>query len=1006
MPRFSIIIPIYNGSKYLSETITSVLDQAFADFELLLVDDFSTDSSLSIANDFAKKDPRISVLAQDENTSTLCCRLRGILESTGQYILLMDQDDELIPDALSNISQVLQDNPVDILHFGVDLVAENSNANEAAVGMLGYLTPSARRLENEDILTAQVSEKDGFDWNVHHKVYRGELARTALMDAKREYLTLSDDLYLSFILASCARSYLALANSPWYVYHLGRGETFGTKTNLESFTSVSKRDAKALDLISDYVSSKQGVIVREDWPDRIRDVYERLAEHVVNEMNDKLDFVFWPEALTTLVSDWPKAILLAELYRLIRDKAYKIVSSRSSDSLADNELNYLVEWVQKEDSTIIDVPTQRYQEMKSSALCHIREIRLCMPFVYRHIALFSTTHKNVDVPQANCIVPVQVGDKKKRFTWAAQDDSGNNISELNPMYCELTTQWWAWKNVNADYYGFCHYRRYFNFSNKNYLENAFGEVMDDFIDWSSSERYGLNDENITRAVEGWDVITSPISDVRRMPGDFRTLREHYSDAPKLNVSDLDRMMAILKEVHPEYSQDVDLFINGHAACFCNMFIMKAQLFNDYCEWLFPLLDLFMNEWDTSLLSKEALRTPGHLAERLLNIYLIHRKRIHPNLRWKQLQCVHFEHPEADCSQLRSLTVSDSYKDVIPIALAADDTYVPMLTTTIESVIRNASPDYYYDIVVLEKNISSKHQQLICEHFSMNKNVSIRFANVVRLINSFDLSTSNEHISIETYYRFLIQWILPDYNKVLYLDSDLIVVGDISDLFAIDLGENLIAAVRDIDFQGNLNMKDGKRMAYAKEVLHLQKPFDYFQAGVLLLNTEGLRSVHTIQEWLTISSDPKYIYNDQDILNAECQGRVVYLDPSWNVMNDCADRVKNVFSFAPAMYFDSYQRSVAHSKIVHYAGFEKPWKPNGCDRDELYWFYARNTPFYESLIESRCGVKSSERNGGYVVHQKAIKDNNPIRKIIDPIMPLGSQRREVAKSVVRKIRGRS
>lgn len=257
--------------------------------------------------------------------------------------------------------------------------------------MLGYLTPSARRLENEDILTTQVSEKDGFDWNVHHKVYRGELARTALMDAKREYLTLSDDLYLSFILASCARSYLALANSPWYVYHLGRGETFGTKTNLESFTSVSKRDAKALDLISDYVSSKQGVIVREDWSDRIRDVYERLAEHVVNEMNDKLDFVFWPEALTTLVSDWPKAILLAELYRLIRDKAYKIVSSGSLDSLADNELNYLVEWVQKEDSTIIDVPTQRYQEMKSSALCHIRKyVYVCLLYIV--ILLFSLQH--------------------------------------------------------------------------------------------------------------------------------------------------------------------------------------------------------------------------------------------------------------------------------------------------------------------------------------------------------------------------------------------------------------------------------------------------------------------------------------------------------------------------------------------------------------------------------------------------------------------------------------
>lgn len=137
----------------------------------------------------------------------------------------------------------------------------------------------------------------------------------------------------------------------------------------------------------------------------------------------------------------------------------------------------------------------------------------------------------------------------------------------------------------------------------------------------------------------------------------------------------------------------------------------------------------------------------------------------------------------------------------------------------------------------------------------------------------DLSTNNPHISVETYYRFLIQEILPDYDKVLYLDSDLIIQGDISELYSVDLGNNLLAAAHDIDFLGNLNMKDGKRLTYAKKVLGMKNPYDYFQAGVLVLNTAEMRQLYSIETWLDYASDDRFIYNDQDVLNAHCEGRV-------------------------------------------------------------------------------------------------------------------------------------
>ena len=211
------------------------------------------------------------------------------------------------------------------------------------------------------------------------------------------------------------------------------------------------------------------------------------------------------------------------------------------------------------------------------------------------------------------------------------------------------------------------------------------------------------------------------------------------------------------------------------------------------------------------------------------------------------------------------------------------------------------------------------------------------------------------------------------------------------------------------------MNDGARMKYTKEILGLKDPYGYFQAGVLLLNTGEMRKLYPFQRWLEIASEPKYIYDDQDILNAHCQGRVTYLDNAWNVMNDCGGRIKKVFSFAPAKVFDEYVTAYSDPKILHYAGFEKPWKPGRCDQSELYWTYARLTPFYETLLDLKFATKSDLAIGLNGLHSdllyeiktppRAISEDSSLRDTFDKALPFGSRRRELAKSIVRIIRGR-
>ena len=499
-------------------------------------------------------------------------------------------------------------------------------------------------------------------------------------------------------------------------------------------------------------------------------------------------------------------------------------------------------------------------------------------------------------------------------------------------------------------------------------------------------------------MDGWDIITTPLNDVRRIGG-FSNLKQHWDADEHLRLNDLRHMYDILCERHPDYKMDADAVLNGRTAAFCNMFIMRKEIFFEYNEWLFPLLDEFAMTTDFSKMDMQTTRTVGHLSERLLNIFIAHKQRTGADWKIKRLQCVHFLHPEPTAILE---PVGQERGRVVPVVFAADNNYVPMLTTTIYSMLKNASTNRMYDVIVLERNITDENKRYMRQFFARFSNALIRFFDVNRYLAGFNLTTSNAHISIETYYRFIIQEALPFYSKLLYLDCDLVVNGDITELFDTELGSNAIAAVPDIDFIGNLNMKNGERAEYVHKQLHMRDAYGYFQAGVLVMNLDRMRKIHTVHEWLEIASRPGYIYNDQDILNVECEGLVTYLDYSWNVMHNCAGRIAGVFDFAPASMYKAYMQSRNTPKIVHYAGFDKPWENPWCDFAPLYWSYACETPFAAQMVATMSGV---ERPAPPEHHERAIAEDSPMRKYVDVLAPVGSKQRELLKVIARKAQGK-
>ena len=378
MKKVSIVVPLYNGEKYIASTLKTLVGQTYQDIEIIVVNDASTDDSLSAAESVALRDDRVRILSLAKNAGTLAARKAGIIASTGDYVMLIDQDDELVDDAVFNLVEFAEKVDFDIYHFTAVVIPENDAARNAAAGMQRFLTPPTRILARKSILAHQFLLKNGFDWQLHHKMYKGDLARKAYACASDERLVLSDDFYLSFIIDAFAESYCAIPHSRWYRYYLGRGDTLGKQMTGEAIIGISDNNSKALRLVKEFVSSSNAP-QRDDWENLVNDATQCLLDYPINEWKDSLDRSEQMDILAYLLNEWPHEHVCAELWRFARDTAYAfLMNNRDGSQLCERlkeEACYYrdVAFAAERCCTLADSNYWRYREMKAKALNHLQD---------------------------------------------------------------------------------------------------------------------------------------------------------------------------------------------------------------------------------------------------------------------------------------------------------------------------------------------------------------------------------------------------------------------------------------------------------------------------------------------------------------------------------------------------------------------------------------------------------------------------------------------------------
>lgn len=220
------------------------------------------------------------------------------------------------------------------------------------------------------------------------------------------------------------------------------------------------------------------------------------------------------------------------------------------------------------------------------------------------VSVYVVTHKKVKLDELeldSCYKTIRVGNYAKEHDENTYSDNiGENISQKNPNFCELTAHYWIWKNDDSNIVGLCHYRRFLSrsvLSNKN-----------SFI---------LNKTAILESLNSYDILL-PYRPIAR-----RTVKQIYLDFGF--DKDLDILREVINEKYPEYLCDYDELMLRHSNYPANMLICKKELFDKYSSWLFDILFEVEKRTDLSNYTQQQARIYGYMSERLLEVWVKHNR---------------------------------------------------------------------------------------------------------------------------------------------------------------------------------------------------------------------------------------------------------------------------------------------------------------------------------------------------------------------------------------------
>lgn len=626
-----------------------------------------------------------------------------------------------------------------------------------------------------------------------------------------------------------------------------------------------------------------------------------------------------------------------------------------------------------------------------------------------HIAV--ACHKPSRLPENDILIPVQVNSAaaKNRMDMT-HDDEGDNISAKNPSYCELTAQYWEWKNVDADYYGLCHYRRFMCFTvpdkaKRNNRKQIEAEAIDDW----NIKRFGLDDEEaMRRVIEVSDIVTGENQNVSRLytpRGNQPTAMKHWTahDRALINAEDLDKMLGILKEVSPELGRDTVKYLSGRTFTGFNCFVMKKELFNELCEIEFKVLERLERETDLSGYCTQLSRIYGFMGEIISSGFIYHKKK--HGARVTHVPLVYFNNTDDEAR----FPLTD--RSAIPILFYHIADRAEFFAAAWQSFLTYQNPGQKYDAIIYDLGMKKPLRAALTGMAAEYDNVSVRFVDADAFINRIK----------ERLFAYGIKWkkekqkkgdeqikfpVLPflldsfiDLDEVLVIGDRTLMQAAPDELWSERLGEGQVAAAA-LDAHMLSRVNDiYPETEYDYLSKQLENVWDYHSTAAMKVDLRQYRKVMDCDKLLKSCVNTEgYIRDETEVMNVCLSGHFRTVKQNWCVWYESNPYLEYQLPYAPMNIYNELSAARKEPYVVAFMRND-PYDTFYTELTERFWKEAQKTPCCEIMLDRRTEVAMFNAKKPIQLTKAMFRKGTRLHAVVSHMFPKDSLRYRFVKSIL-------
>ena len=572
----------------------------------------------------------------------------------------------------------------------------------------------------------------------------------------------------------------------------------------------------------------------------------------------------------------------------------------------------------------------------------------------KKIEIYIACHKPSELPANDLFKPIHVGSKnsKVQLPGLVRDDEGDNISEKNPNYCEMTAQYWAWKHSDAEYIGLCHYRRFLCLSEKqftNYTPDFRKQIYALSLTPETEEKYGLLDEEqMRRVIEANDIIVCTAQDLSKVNTPFgpqKTTLKHWTahDMALINIDDLKELFQIVKSDYPQIYKSMNEYLHGKYFYGFNTFIMRRDLFLEMCAFEFDVLEKLERRVDISQYNQQLSRIYGFMGEILFSSFVYYIQKTRQEIRIKECPIVYFD--ETDPIQ----NLSPELETKTPIVLDLENKPPFLLHPLIYTFLQHVNQQTKYEVIILGEKVSNFYKKYYSNLFKEYSNVTLKYQET----HLFKAYIKELYGRIPVFHSVFLPWILPKYDSCLYIKWNTLVQKNIDSLLNIS-ADSFISGVKDVYYQGRLNTFYKEDKVFAKNVLKIENIFDCINPNVLVMNLQHMRvkDIDEISGRIKEYCCTSHKIHEVEICNALWQKEISFLPVVYNWLINSNDDINFYIGESPLQLASEYKKSKNDAAILSY-DTDFPWNPsNDIEAYLIYWKIIKQGELTEVFYQYR------------------------------------------------------